>query len=286
MIYDKEVRSDINEGCDKLEALRDAVGELRGDSNDIVYCLLNTGVDTGSVGGCGGGGAGVGKVGRQTTAAHEVGHALGRQHAPCDNLTRCGEPNNPDADYPDYSGYDSDSIGEYGFDPGGSYGSVIQPGIAHDFMGYSDDKWVSPYTFKALMSRIPVEFDGPGTTSPADGRGMPADVHSRRGRMSDREWIPVKTPHLFLRIEIPRDRQVRFDVAFHFDSLPRVTPTTRRTSWSSCKTRTGMCFEAPAYTQIRQAVGVGRSRGGRSVSGRRSPSIRRHGHSCCMRRTR
>ena len=217
MIYDEEITSDINEGCDKFDDLKDAVGELRGDSNDIVYGLLNTGVDTGSVGGCGSGGVGVGKVGRETTAAHEVGHALGRQHAPCDNVTRCGDPHNEDPNYPQYSGYDSDSIGEYGFDPDGMVGRVVRPATAHDLMGYSDNEWISPYTYKALMSRIPEEFEG---ATPASGTPRSAGG-TRRRRLSDGEWIRVKTPHLFLRIDIRRDRQVRFHVAFHFDTLPR-----------------------------------------------------------------
>lgn len=71
-----------------------AVG--KGDSDDIVYGLFNVGVDTGSVGGCGGGGVGVGRIGRQATAAHELGHALGRKHGPCDNVTRCTTPRNTD----------------------------------------------------------------------------------------------------------------------------------------------------------------------------------------------
>ncbi|WP_299902800.1 M66 family metalloprotease [uncultured Ruegeria sp.] len=222
MDYDKETISDISDGCDKLGDMKDAVADMRGDSNDIVYGLFNNGVATGSVGGCGGGGVAVGRIGAQGTAAHEVGHALGRKHAPCDNVTRCAEPKNPDGDYPDYSGFDSDSIGEYGFDPRSTTGRVVDPGNAHDFMGYSGNRWISPYTYKALMSRIPEEF--PTGASAAASAGFSSALtasFSRSGRLSDGEWIPIKQPQLFLRIDVQRDRSVNFHPAFHFDALPR-----------------------------------------------------------------
>lgn len=218
MTYDDEMISDISEGCDKFGDLKDAVADMRGDSDDIVYGLINRGVNTGSVGGCGGGGVGVGKIGNQDTAAHEVGHALGRKHAPCDNVTRCANPANQDEDYPEYSGFDSDSIGEYGFDSSGMFGTVKNPGNAHDFMGYSGNKWISPYTYKGLMSRIPSEFGAAG----AGEAGFAARTLVSSPRASSHgEWIPIKTPHLFVRIDIERDRSVRFQEAFHFDSRPR-----------------------------------------------------------------
>src|SRR4030095_4608915 len=90
--YDKEIRSNILRGCDRFKDLRQALTDLRGDSTDIFYGLLNEGVDTGSVRGCGGGGgAAVSKIG-PSLAPHEIGHVLGRQHAPCDNVTRCNRP--------------------------------------------------------------------------------------------------------------------------------------------------------------------------------------------------
>ncbi|HRO57724.1 MAG TPA: M66 family metalloprotease, partial [Burkholderiaceae bacterium] len=212
MSYDADVKSDINDGCDKMGDLKDAVAELRGDSDDIVYGLYNAGVDTGSVGGCGGGGAAVGRIGAQGTAAHEIGHALGRKHAPCDNVTRCAEPKNTDDDYPRYAGFDSDSIGEYGFDMRPAFGQVLPPSTAHDMMGYSGGRWISPYTYKALMSRIP-EF----------AAGAAADAAFAAGRRPEPrgDWIAIKQPTLFLRFDILRDRSVRFQPAFHFDARPR-----------------------------------------------------------------
>jgi hypothetical protein len=215
MTYDEEVNSDINDGCDKLGDLKDAVADMRGDSDDIVYGLYNEGVETGSVGGCGSGGAAVGRIGRQGTAAHELGHALGRDHAPCDNVTRCAEPKNTDGGYPHYHAFDSDSIGEYGFDTRSATGSIKDPAVAHDIMGYSGDRWISPYTYKALMSRIPETFGADGASVFASFAGG-----SRRG--GDRGcWIPIKQPKLFLRLDIDRDRSVRLQPAFHFPARPR-----------------------------------------------------------------
>ena len=223
MTYDKEVKSDINDGCDKLSDLKDAVGEMAGDSDDIVYGLYNSGLDTGSVGGCGGGGVAVGRIGAQGTAAHEVGHALGRKHAPCDNVTRCAEPKNTDDDYPNYSGFDSDSIGEFGFDTRGPVGIIKIPAMAHDMMGYSGDRWISPYTYKALMSRIPQSFAvaeaeiAASSTSELDASAVGAS----RKREDRGCWIPIKQPQLFLRMDIKRDRSVDFHPSFHFPARPR-----------------------------------------------------------------
>jgi hypothetical protein len=213
MDYDEDVTSDISEGCDKLQDLKDAVADFVGDSDDVVYGLFGPGVDTGSVGGCGGGGVGVGRVFSGGTAAHEIGHALGRKHAPCDNVTRCATPRNTDDDYPVYSGYDSDSIGEYGFDPTSTSGTVRNPSTSHDFMGYSPNDWISPYTYKALMSAIP--------GSPVGGGAAEAGLRLRK-RRPDGEWIPIKQPKLFLRLDIDRD-EVRLHPSFHYDALPRRT---------------------------------------------------------------
>jgi hypothetical protein len=213
--YDEDTVSNIAEGCDKLANMRDAVGELRGDSDDIVYGMYNVGVDTGTVNGCGGGGVGVGLIGAGATAAHEIGHALGRKHAPCDNVTRCAQPRNTDDDYPVYSGYDSDSMGEYGLDPRTSYARVIDPANGHDFMGYSDGEWVSPYTYKALLAAVPVDGDGGAATA---ARSAPAT-------RADNEWLRGKQPLLCVRLDIARDGEVELQPSFAFPARPRPSGT-------------------------------------------------------------
>lgn len=219
MTYDGAVKSDINEGCDKLGDLKDAVADLRGDSDDIVYGLFNAGLDTGSVGGCGSNGVAVGRIAAQGTAAHEIGHALGRKHAPCDNVTRCAEPRNTDGDYPRYAGFDSDSIGEYGFDMRPAFGRVKRPSTAHDVMGYSGDNWISPYTYKALMSRIPEIQAGASAAFSASASEF-GTIGGRRIQPRGC-WIPIPQPQLFLRLDIHRDRSARLHPSFRFDARPR-----------------------------------------------------------------
>jgi hypothetical protein len=76
----------------------------------------------------------------QETLAHELGHAMGREHAPC------GEPDYPDLGYP----YAAGSIGVSGYDGL----SLVDPGENFDVMGYCVPVWISDYTWKALFSRV------------------------------------------------------------------------------------------------------------------------------------
>ncbi len=75
-----------------------------------------------------------------TLAGHEIGHNMGRAHAPC------GNPANPDPSYP----YPGASIGEYGIDiPQGVFWG---PSTAVDVMSYCDPAWLSDYTYIALYN--------------------------------------------------------------------------------------------------------------------------------------
>ena len=218
MDYDGDIKSDISKGCDHFSDLRDDVKDLRGDSTDVFFGLLNTGVDNGTVGGCGGdGGACVGVIGKMGTAAHELAHVFGREHAPCDNVTRCRRPKNTDDDYPSYSGFDSDSIGEFGFNT--ITGAVLSPGDTHDIMGYSADRWISPYTYKALMTRIPV--DNGGIADVAAGASAEGRAESLRGPFPVFEEIPARRPHLFTRFTVHRNRSVEWQAAFNFATHPQ-----------------------------------------------------------------
>ncbi len=77
-------------------------------------------------------------------AAHEIGHAHGRAHAPC------GPPGNqpagPDPDYP----YPDGSIGVWGYD---IVEGDLHPPTDADVMSYCDDQWVSDFTYAALHRR-------------------------------------------------------------------------------------------------------------------------------------
>jgi hypothetical protein len=78
--------------------------------------------------------------GSTDTAAHEVGHQNGREHAPC-------QVNDADPFYPHSGG----TIGEWGYDL--VRGELINPSTS-DFMGYCNPTWVSDYTYRALFDRL------------------------------------------------------------------------------------------------------------------------------------
>lgn len=85
-------------------------------------------------------------------------------------------------------------------------------------MGYSGNKWISPYTYKALMTRIPGIF---GASASAITSKSALFLRYNNLSLNDNEWVRVKTPHLFLRIDINHEKEVSFHTAFHFDCLPR-----------------------------------------------------------------
>jgi hypothetical protein len=210
-----DMKADISDGCgDGFNELLDQLRDMRGDSSDVYYAVLPSGIDSGSVGGCGGGGVGAGFIGGGATAAQEIGHAFGRDHAPCDDETRCSDPGDQDSNYPHYNSFPSDSIGEFGYNP--LTNTVLDPASTFDFMGYSSPNWVSPYTYSGLMSRFPATS---GTSAAASALMSLRALHSTSGppqRMDRPEWIRVKTPTLFLGLTIDRDRTVTRRPSFHY----------------------------------------------------------------------
>lgn len=77
------------------------------------------------------------------TAAHELGHALGRQHAPC------GNPDGPDSDFP-YPGGNLGMI--YGVDL--DVPKLLKPRQYKDVMSYCTPVWISDYTYRGLVERL------------------------------------------------------------------------------------------------------------------------------------
>jgi hypothetical protein len=72
--------------------------------------------------------------------AHELGHALGRDHSPC------GIGRDYDRSFPYLGGL----IGTWGFD-----GVALRdPDVFGDVMGYCEPVWISDYTFDRLFLRI------------------------------------------------------------------------------------------------------------------------------------
>ncbi len=103
------------------------------------YALLRRPIPT-AYGGCGGGYVGASFADEGGVMAQELGHALGRGHT-------FGDPN-----WPHYTHPISASIGEYGFDY--ATGEVYDPSDSNDFMSYSPNFWVSPYTYRGLIGDI------------------------------------------------------------------------------------------------------------------------------------
>ncbi len=89
------------------------------------------------------GAVGVGFSGESATETfvHEIGHAMGRQHAPCG--TQDADPGFP---------YGDGGIGVWGFDL--LAGNLLNPNENSDMMGYCDPTWISDYTYEALYRRL------------------------------------------------------------------------------------------------------------------------------------
>ncbi len=128
----------------------------------------------------------------EDTAAHELGHSHGREHAPCGPGL---DPGSIDGQYPHPSG----QIGVWGLDPATL--QLFPPTQHTDIMGYCNNQWISDYNFRALLTRgqnvnlprwhaparvpaILVGFDGAGkttwggaTTAEVDLRGEHAPAH-------------------------------------------------------------------------------------------------------------
>ena len=101
--------------------------------------------------GLGGGGVVVSPAVDPDTAAHELGHVLGRLHAPC----RQGAP---DPGFPDYWPSPPGSIGEVGFRAvAGTPGiEALGPDVSYDFMGGAGcaPAWTSAYGWEQAIRSV------------------------------------------------------------------------------------------------------------------------------------
>lgn len=79
------------------------------------------------------------------TAAHEIGHAHGRRHAPCGPGL---DPSSIDGSYPHAGG----KVGIWGWNMFSN--ELIDPNIGTDIMGYCRElQWISDHNYNALLSR-------------------------------------------------------------------------------------------------------------------------------------
>ncbi len=84
------------------------------------------------------------------TLAHELGHALGRDHANCGlELGEPADPDDYDADYP-YLNAGMGSV--YGFDFATM--RLVKPKTYRDVMSYCVPVWISDYTYRAIDERL------------------------------------------------------------------------------------------------------------------------------------
>ncbi|MBK7862760.1 MAG: hypothetical protein IPJ65_29950 [Archangiaceae bacterium] len=112
----------------------------------------------------GSGVAGIGFIGQEAavgrddsidTAQHELGHNMGRQHAPC------GGPAGPDPSYP----YAGGKIGSWGYDAVNK--RLVNPATAVDLMSYCDPAWVSDYNYKAVQRYLETQpYIPPSSSAP------------------------------------------------------------------------------------------------------------------------
>jgi hypothetical protein len=154
-----------------------------GNRTDVVYVGLYANGIPNLFGGCGGGNLAVTEMGFPGVFIHELGHALGRAHAPCGAVGTSADPN-----YPAFEPYDAEAakmgvIGEFGLD--------IRDGTIHpasplamgdpqetDFMGYCPTQWVSRYGYLHANSSLPgLAGSPPSSAGGAGGFGSrPTDT--------------------------------------------------------------------------------------------------------------
>ncbi len=123
--------------------------------------------------------AAIGRDDSTLTAAHELGHNMGRQHAPC------GGAASPDPAYP----YAGASIGVLGYDWKNK--QLLGPGQYTDLMGYCQPAWVSDYNYNAVQTALETQAfvaQGPSMYAPVWLVRGSVDVD---GRVSLRPVLPL-----------------------------------------------------------------------------------------------
>jgi len=163
LVGDRDYRWPPGSGCgdqwgDLLDDLHDIYdGWVNRPENAFIYGVMDPSVLPGGDNACGRmndvGAAGILGSGGGATMAHELGHNVGRLHAPC------GVPEDgKDIAYPIYltptgGPYPLASVGEVGVNV--VSGTIFDPASAKDLMSYCGPEWFSPYNYNAVMGRMP-----------------------------------------------------------------------------------------------------------------------------------
>jgi hypothetical protein len=167
------------------------------------------------------------------TVAHELGHNMGRRHAPCN------DPGDVDPNFP----YAGGGIGQAGYDIDERV--LRGPGGVFDFMGYCRPRWISDYNYAAILDwrrSDPTAFQAvPGEPDPlADVLGQPGPGVLVWGRVSEGgvELNPLFS--LEARPVLPEaegahavrgfaaDGALLFDLSFAGDAVPHASDPTER----------------------------------------------------------
>jgi len=125
------------------------------------------------------------------TAIHEIGHAMGREHAPCGLGQQSSDRNYP---------YSNAALGVWGWEA--PKRALKHPSNVKDMMSYCSPIWISDYTYKAIFDRV-------------------SFVNS-----SALVKLPEGFPERWRSIVIEADGSVLWGETTKLDSVPSGTPTT------------------------------------------------------------
>lgn len=209
------------------------------------------------------------------TLAHEIGHNMGRAHAPC------GNPGGPDPNYPHAAG----GIGVYGFNV--FTGEAKDPAREKDLMTYCTPEWISDYTYRGVLN---FRLNGDGGTSGSPAPAAPEPSLLLWGRMDPTGAVLEPAFELTTRPSMPEPGPYRvegldeagavlFSVSFRGHALAEVNTEQRQFAFA-VPSRLARTDRLARLRLVGPGVAAER-RSGEPAAGRRAPAaaLRRSGGS-------